>query len=102
MAFVDFNRNIIRCFNSTLAGSAASTPPCGLSASPGPYPQGSVVVDFGFEIDDRFVPVTYVQNYGNNTQEYYLCSDDCYGITNTQVVVIDTNTVPSGFYVLVF
>ena len=57
MAYVTANRSmIIRCFNSTLAGSAASTVPCGFKpASPD---EDFSVIDFGFRVDDRFVSVT--------------------------------------------
>jgi len=47
---------IQRCFNSTLMGSAATTPPCGFTlVEEGP---GVFHVDFGFEVDDRFVNAT--------------------------------------------
>jgi len=47
---------IIRCYNSTLAGAVATTPPCGFNlteVSPGVFD-----VTFGFEIDDRFWSAT--------------------------------------------
>jgi hypothetical protein len=50
--------SIYRCFNSTLPGAAATTVPCGFSldrTGPGDY-----IVDFGFEIDDRFASATPV------------------------------------------
>jgi len=44
---------IQRCFNSTLNGTAATTPPCGFNlVEEGP---GVFHIDFGFEVDDRFV-----------------------------------------------
>ena len=53
----DGNANtIVNCFNSTLSGSAATIPPCGFSAtSPG---TGIYVLDFGFQVTDRFLSVT--------------------------------------------
>lgn len=103
MAFVDFSGTIYRCFNSQMAGSAASTPPCGLTVtgvqSSAPY---YVVVDFGFEIDDRFVPLSFISPDGN--QSYQLSSDygNDFGLRNSQVIVIDNASSPSPFYVLVF
>ena len=47
---------IVSCFNSTLAGAAATTPPCGFSATKNGT--GDYTLDFGFEIDDRFFSVT--------------------------------------------
>jgi Collagen triple helix repeat (20 copies) len=51
---------ITRCFNSQLAGSQASTPPCGFVE--GEPATGEVTINFGFEVDDRFISVT---GYGN-------------------------------------
>jgi hypothetical protein len=47
---------ITRCFNSTLAGAAATTPPCGFNLME--QAPGSFFIDFGFEIDDRFFLAT--------------------------------------------
>ena len=44
---------ILKCFNSTLTGSAATTPPCGFNLIE--TGEGVFNLDFGFEIDDRFV-----------------------------------------------
>jgi hypothetical protein len=44
---------ILRCFNSALTGTAATTPPCGFNLlEQGP---GVFTINFGFEVDDRFV-----------------------------------------------
>ncbi len=53
MVFLDgYAGNIVSCFNSTLAGAAATTAPCGFRLDkPG---KGDYIVDFGFEVDDRF------------------------------------------------
>jgi hypothetical protein len=49
-------QGIVRCFNSQLPASLASTPPCGfVYGEPTP---GLVTVDFGFKIDDRFISTT--------------------------------------------
>jgi hypothetical protein len=48
--------SILRCFNSTLSGTSASTAPCGFNLaeeSPGRF-----TIDFGFEVDDRFWSVS--------------------------------------------
>jgi len=44
--------HISRCFNSTLTGSAATTPPCGFNFTEAAYAQYHI--DFGFEVDDRY------------------------------------------------
>ena len=47
---------ILRCYNSTLAGSAATTPPCGFNLVEQQY--AVFTIDFGFEVDDRFWSVS--------------------------------------------
>ncbi len=47
---------ILRCFNSTLPGSTASTPPCGFNLIEAQYAVFNI--DFGFEVDDRFWSVS--------------------------------------------
>jgi hypothetical protein len=59
MAFVnaqDPPYTIERCFNSTLSGAAATTPPCGMRLQENVF--GAFVVFFNFEVDDRFYLVT--------------------------------------------
>lgn len=59
MLFVDKDRKIGRCFNSTLTGTASSTKPCGFTIRIGSDEQ--VIINFGFQVDDRFIlstPVT--------------------------------------------
>jgi hypothetical protein len=47
---------IPNCFNSTLGGAAATTPPCGFTLAE--VQPGEFTVGFGFEVDDRFVSAT--------------------------------------------
>ena len=47
---------IVRCFNSQLPPREASIPPCGFTY--GEPTTGLVTIDFGFEIDDRFLSAT--------------------------------------------
>jgi len=53
--------HISRCYNSTLTGSAATTPPCGFNFTEFAYAQYDI--DFGFEVDDRFWMVSAVPFY---------------------------------------
>jgi len=55
--------SIIRCFNSTLTGSAATTPPCGVNFTETIY--GGWQFQFGFQTDNRFFSVS---NAGGNGQ----------------------------------
>jgi hypothetical protein len=47
---------IPNCFNSTLGGAAATTPPCGFTLAE--VQPGEFTVGFGFEVDDRFASAT--------------------------------------------
>jgi hypothetical protein len=83
---------ITRCFNSQIAGSSASTVPCGMSVS---GIATGYVVDFGFEVDDRFVQVGFTlisegENYG-------LASDGA-PISKNQVLVY-SETAQGQFFV---
>jgi hypothetical protein len=49
------NERIVHCFNSALPANSASIPPCGFSLQE-PQP-GETIIDFGFEVDDRFFSV---------------------------------------------
>jgi hypothetical protein len=84
--------SILRCYNSTLAGSAASTPPCGFNLTEvGP---GQFWVDFGFEVDDRFWSVS--------AEGYYVDGDNGAIIADAyppeeSVLEIDTYTNSGNF-----
>lgn len=49
------SNGIAYCFNSTLSGPAATTPPCGFT--PTRFNTGDYQIDFGFQVDDRFFSV---------------------------------------------
>jgi hypothetical protein len=51
-----FPTGIVSCFNSTLAGAAATTPPCGFTFDK--TGTGDYILDFGFQVSDRFFSVT--------------------------------------------
>jgi hypothetical protein len=55
MALVDQN-GVGICFNSTLIGAPATVSPCGFAFHA--WGAGDYTVDFGFEVDDRFVSAT--------------------------------------------
>jgi hypothetical protein len=73
MLYVDYRlpagQQIVRCFNSQLPASAATTPPCGFTVT---SPQlGYWNVDFGFNVGTRFVQATPV----SETDGYCFISD---------------------------
>jgi hypothetical protein len=61
MAYVNASQTpyaIIRCFNSSLTGAAATTLPCGINFLEDKQGLGFWDFDPGFEVDNRFVSVT--------------------------------------------
>src|SRR5215467_11386844 len=67
---------ITRCFNSQLPGPASSSPPCGITI--GHVGEGNNVMDFGFQVSDRFVQVTAqatdaAVNAANNQGSCFAC-----------------------------
>jgi hypothetical protein len=57
---------ILHCFNSTLPGSIATTPPCGFNLIEAQY--AKFQIDFGFEVDDRF--------WSTSAEPYYTGGDN--------------------------
>ena len=84
---------IIRCFNSTLAGAAAATPPCGFNLSEDTF--GDWIVDFGFQVNDRFVSAT---TFGKGLTVINECTSDvtiyslCAALSSSQVLVFTQDT----------
>jgi len=77
MAFVDpfapGGIAVTRCFNSQLSGATASTPPCGISINH--IGQGLNLLDFGFQVNDRFVSITGGANPLYVTSNFSFCTD---------------------------
>jgi hypothetical protein len=51
---------ITRCFNSYLTGAAATTPPCGFNLTE--VQPGLFNIDFGFQMNDRFIMATLINS----------------------------------------
>lgn len=112
MAYIDYevyplSSSVLRCFNSTLQGAAATTPPCNFTLTVAPGQVGPFV-DLGLKVDDSFL---MAQPTGLNA--YVLtCVDtdpDCFtfgkGPTSTQVLVFIGNSngsVGNQFYLFVY
>jgi hypothetical protein len=90
---------IERCFNSTLTGAAATTPPCGFVLSGN---TGTFDVDFGFEVDDRFFSATLYAWAGVNPVT--IAAVPPTGGPNLVTVYSwdGTQNVPFSFYLVVF
>jgi hypothetical protein len=98
---------IVRCFNSTLIGAPATVPPCGFNLN---VLHASVwVVDFGFQVNDRFVSATTA---GAGLTVINACTSDmgltpeCAALTQNQLLLWTQDTGGSGklayFHVIVY
>ena len=112
MAYIDYqvypgSSSVLRCFNSTLQGAAATTPPCNIALTVAPG-QGGPFVDFGFQVDDRFIMAQPTQLFASvltcvDTDP--ACSAFGKGPTSTQVLAYVHNTdgsVGNQFYIFVY
>src|SRR5260370_19704058 len=63
---------IATCFNSTLSGAAATTPPCGFAHTKNNA--GEYTIDFGFEVDDRLFSLTHQAGLGDLCQWLTPCT----------------------------
>jgi hypothetical protein len=97
--------NIVTCFNSTLAGAAATTPPCGFVLDK--TGKGDYILDFGFQVDDRF----YSASGSEKAVTVSVCSNYIGGCNNTitanQVEVVSFNQnfneyFDTKFYLVVY
>jgi hypothetical protein len=85
--------SIVRCFNSTLTGSAATTPPCGFTLTEYMGYPGQWIVDFGFQVNDRFwsatlgAPPFYETTQPSITVDTYYPGADL-GLTDSQLYVV--------------
>jgi hypothetical protein len=88
MIYIDDTRSIIRCYNSTLAGVAATTTPCGFSRRNEPTSASSDLVDFGFRVNDRFWSAT-ADSFGTFAVVKAACAiSDC-GLYDEQDLRVD-------------
>jgi len=92
--FVSGGIAITRCYNSQLTGAAVSTPPCGINIVH--VGLGSNVLDFGFEVDDRFASLTVKNTVGNtNTVGGETCdATTCHAITTGNQIGVLTFYTP--------
>lgn len=92
MVYVDPSQGgIQRCFNSQLPGSQATTVPCGMNYTY--IGLGKYTIDFGFQVDDRFLQATIVG---------VPVGISAGSVTTTQVSVLTGNTQDEQFHLIVF
>jgi hypothetical protein len=93
MVYVDpslpTGQQIVRCFNSQLAGSAATTAPCGFSTTGASLGQWDV--DFGFDVSQRFATMstlTHTSLTCNDGQSFCPIVGTLWGLAGTKVFVV--------------
>ena len=77
--------NIISCFNSTFSGAAASSPPCGFTLDKTGV--GDYILDFGFEVDDRFFSATPTTKGLEEINALELCPKSLGVVCNSNITV---------------
>jgi hypothetical protein len=105
---------ITRCYNSQMTGAASTTPPCGIAVVH--QTLGTNLLDFGFQVSDRFVTLTAANTPGNgNTVGAQTCdAKTCAFVSTVNQIGIQTfytpgqlggnypNWTDTPFYILVF
>jgi hypothetical protein len=97
MAFVDPFASggiaVTRCFNSQQTGAAVSTPPCGITINH--IGQGINLLDFGFQVTDRFVSITGAANPLYVTSNFSYCTD-CTSANQVETDTAQVNTAQNS------
>jgi len=107
MTYDGFPARILSCFNSTRSGAFATTPNCGFAVDK--TGTGDYIVDFGFQVDDRFLSLTLALA-GNVLVNGFVCTDQhpfgcVHTLTPNQVEVIVSTGQSYGdneFYLIVY
>ena len=73
------------CFNYTLTGAAATTPPCGFNLNE--VVPGEFTLDFGFDVHDRFFSTTLECCFSYGVAPLYLARP---GVNQPTVVTVFT------------
>ncbi len=96
---VDFN--IDRCFNSQATGASVNTTPCGFNATSSSV--GSIEINFGYDISQRFFLVTPVEPYGQIAASIYPINNTTLRV-NTKFTDTAHNerSLYASFYLIVF
>jgi hypothetical protein len=92
------NDAIATCFNSTLSGTAATTPPCGFSSHK--FGVGDYEIDFGFEVDDRFFSLAGTNYEFNNfaSPPFLNVCTDSNGVTCNNTITPNQVEITSMYY----
>jgi hypothetical protein len=101
---IDKVLKIFRCFNSTLTTSEGF-PPCGFTLDK--VGVGDYIINFGFEVDDRFMAATPVAG-GNTISVYTTETNTCPNIKGFDANEVEVTSFKNGsfsdtnFYLIVY
>jgi hypothetical protein len=94
---------VSRCFNSTLGGTAATTPPCGFTISFNSTTGNTV--DFGFQVSDRFYSATLATCECGTLTPILFATPSSSDVNALTVGVYQTGTsnqIPANWYLIVY
>jgi hypothetical protein len=107
-AMITYRRDgvFLWCFNSTLSGAAATKPPCGFTTDKTGI--GDYIIDFGFQVDDRFFSIASAFDELSPTNRLSVGSDQLgsyHSLTANQLEVgthFDDKFVDCNFILIVY
>jgi hypothetical protein len=103
MVQVGTANTVNRCFNSTLGGAAATTPPCGFTISYSS--EVGNTIDFGFQVSDRFYSATLATCSCGSLIPVLLATPSSSDVNALTVGVYQTGTssqIPANWYLIVY
>ena len=91
---------LARCYNSTLTGTAATTPPCGFTIT---GTSNGIEIDFGFEVDDRFLSMNLQRCSCGTEVPIWLATPESTNVISVAVYQAGTATqIPAQWHIIVF
>src|ERR1700733_2001018 len=91
---------LARCYNSTLGGAAAPTPPCGFTVT---ATSAGFEINFGFEVDDRFLALTLQRCSCGSEAPIWFATPESANVISVDVVQAGTaNQIPAQWHLIVF
>jgi hypothetical protein len=96
--------NMLQCYNSQQSSQIPnSTPPCGftITRTSGGNPLGDYTIDFGFEVDDRFISITPYYGSGKGIIPVVV-SYPTVNQVRIQTFSSFTSTIDSAFFIQIY
>jgi hypothetical protein len=91
---------LARCYNSTLTGAAATTPPCGFTLT---ATSTGLQINFGFEVDDRFLAMNLQRCSCGSEIPIWFATPESTNVISVAVFQAGTaNLIPAQWHLIVF